>query len=88
MMIYIKSQNIEYWKVIVKGPSVPKDANGAIKKELDYDDEDWKHDQISANDMQLILCVLPWKKPIKSHFVRVPKRCENDLKSLMKVPHK
>ena len=85
MIIYVKSQNIEYWKVTVKGPSILKDANGVVKKELDYDHEDWKHDQINANAIHLIFCSLT---QIESHFVRVPKRCQNDLKSPTKVPHK
>ena len=32
MMIHIKSQNIEYWKVIVKEPIVPMEANGLSKR--------------------------------------------------------
>ena len=73
MMIYIKSQNIEYWKVIVKGPRVPKDDNGVVKKELDYDDEDWRYDQINANAMQLIFCALTIEETNRVSFCKSAK---------------
>ena len=38
MTIFIKSQDIELWKVIVKRPKIPKREDGMTKNEIDYDD--------------------------------------------------
>ena len=77
MMIYIKSQDIELWMVIVKSPNVPKDENGVLKKEIDYGDKDWKHDQINAKAMQLILFALTLEETNRVSFCKNAKdMCE------------
>ena len=74
MMIFIKSQDIELWKVIVKGPKVPKGKDGMTKKKIDYDDENWKHNQTNTKAMQLIFWALTLEETNRVSFCKSAKK--------------
>ena len=57
-----------------KGPNVPKGEDGMTKKEIDYDDEDWKKDQTNAKAMQLILCALTLEETNRVSFCKSAKK--------------
>lgn len=73
MMIYIKSEDIKSWKMIITGPRLSKDEHYQVQKELDYKDEDWKQDQINAKATQLILCALTVRQTNRVLFCKSAK---------------
>ena len=56
--IYIKSQDIEVWKVIAIGPHVSRTSNGEIKRESDYNENDWHGEQLNSKAMKILYCAL------------------------------
>ncbi|KAL6499818.1 hypothetical protein OROGR_027728 [Orobanche gracilis] len=58
MSIFIRAHDIEIWKIIALGPTIPKKADGSLKSFEEYDDTDWRNDHYNRKATQLLYCAL------------------------------
>jgi hypothetical protein len=58
MRIYIQAVDYELWRVISRGPRFPRDKEGKLKDEKDWDDADLKLMSLNSKAMNVLYCAL------------------------------
>ena len=58
MRIYIQAVDYDLWRIISNGPRFPRGADGKLKEEKDFDENDLKLMSLNSKAMNVLYCSL------------------------------